>query len=47
MDMTQATLIDQIHAQGQLLDTERMLHAAIQWGDHKTITHVYGRKDEI
>ena len=38
MDMKQATLTHQRHAQVQILNIERILHAATLWGGHKTIS---------
>ena len=44
--MTQAIHIHQRHAQEQCVGTKTMLCAVTQWGDHETIRHLYGRKDE-
>ena len=41
MVMIQTTHIYWRHPQEQCLATKRMLRDATQWGDHKTISHVY------
>ena len=47
MDMKQATLTHQRHDQVQILNIERILHAATQWGYHKRIRDTYGREEKI